>query len=48
MARKFASGKFKLKNPDKYIGTGTPTYRSGWEFTFCKLLAKTVLRLYGS
>ena len=36
MARKFASGKFKLKNPDKYIGTGTPTYRSGWEFTFCK------------
>jgi len=36
MARKFASGKFKLKNPEKYIGNKTPTYRSGWEFTFMK------------
>lgn len=33
---RFAQGKFNLKNPQKYIGTKTPTYRSGWEFTFCK------------
>jgi len=34
MARKFAQGKFTPKNPDKYIGKKTPTYRSSWEFTF--------------
>lgn len=33
---RFAQGKFTLKNPEKYIGTRTPTYRSGWEFTFMK------------
>ena len=33
---RFAQGKFNLKNPDKYVGTKTPTYRSGWEFTFMK------------
>ena len=33
---KFAKGKYKLKNPSKYVGNGTPTYRSGWEFTFMK------------
>jgi hypothetical protein len=33
---RFAQGKFNLKNPDKYIGNKTPTYRSGWEFTFMK------------
>jgi hypothetical protein len=33
---RFAQGKFVLKNPAKYIGTKTPTYRSGWEFTFMK------------
>jgi hypothetical protein len=32
----FAQGKFTLKNPAKYVGTKTPTYRSGWEFTFMK------------
>jgi hypothetical protein len=32
----FAQGKFNLKNPDKYIGNKTPTYRSGWEFAFMK------------
>jgi hypothetical protein len=35
MAR-FAQGKFNLKNPEKYIGNRTPTYRSGWEFAFMK------------
>jgi hypothetical protein len=34
MARNYASGKFQIKNPTKYIGKGTPTYRSGWEFAF--------------
>jgi len=33
---RFAQGKFNLKNPEKYIGNRTPTYRSGWEFTFMK------------
>lgn len=34
MARKWAQGKFELKNPEKYVGNKTPTYRSGWEHTF--------------
>ena len=33
---RFAQGKFNLKNPEKYVGNRTPTYRSGWEFTFMK------------
>ena len=33
---KFAQGKFTLKNPDKYVGKGTPTYRSSWEFAFMR------------
>lgn len=36
MARNYAQGKFNLKNPDKYVGKKTPTYRSGWEFSFMK------------
>lgn len=35
---RFASGKFTIKNPEKYIGKKIPTYRSSWEFqfmTFC-------------
>jgi hypothetical protein len=31
---RFAQGKFTLANPEKYIGTHTPTYRSSWEFAF--------------
>ena len=34
MASKFAKGKFTMKNPDKYVGTKTPTYRSSWEWSF--------------
>ncbi len=30
----YAQGLFTLKNPAKYVGTRTPRYRSGWEFTF--------------
>jgi hypothetical protein len=33
---RFAQGKFTLKNPAKYVGNKTPTYRSSWEFTFMK------------
>jgi hypothetical protein len=35
---RFARGKFVPKNPQKYVGNKTPTYRSswGWSFmTFC-------------
>lgn len=32
---KYAQGKYQIKNPEKYIGKKTPTYRSSWEFTFC-------------
>lgn len=31
---KYANGLFQVRNPEKYIGTKTPTYRSGWEFVF--------------
>jgi hypothetical protein len=35
---RWARGKFQLKNPDKYVGNHSPTYRSSWEWhfmTFC-------------
>lgn len=32
--KKFVQGKFTPKNPEKYIGTKTPTYRSSWEWAF--------------
>lgn len=31
---KFAQGKYQIQNPEKYVGNKTPTYRSGWEWTF--------------
>lgn len=31
---KYAQGKYALKNPSKYAGTKTPTYRSSWEWAF--------------
>lgn len=31
---KWAQGKYTPKNPQKYVGKSTPTYRSGWELTF--------------
>ena len=34
--KKFASGRFSMKNPDKYVGGRTPLYRSSWEFAFMK------------
>ena len=35
MAR-WAQGPYTIQNPQKYVGTGTPRYRSGWEFSFMK------------
>ena len=32
---KYASGKYTIKNPERYMGKRAPTYRSSWEFTFC-------------
>ena len=34
----FAKGKFIVKNRQKYVGKGVPTYRSGWEFSFMTFL----------
>jgi hypothetical protein len=33
---KFAQGIYKVKNPEKYIGSKAPRYRSSWEVTFCQ------------
>lgn len=37
MSLKFAQGIYKLKNPEKYVGLGTPKYRSSWEFAVMKM-----------
>lgn len=37
MTLKFSQGIFKLKNPDKYIGLGSPRYRSSWEFSVMRM-----------
>lgn len=31
---KFHQGKYQVKNPQKYAGGGSPTFRSSWEYTF--------------
>ena len=31
---KYASGKYQVKNPEKYMGKRLPNYRSSWEYTF--------------
>jgi hypothetical protein len=36
MATKFARGKFTMSQPEKYVGTKMPTYRSSWEFQFMR------------
>ena len=35
---KFAQGLYVVKNPQKYVGKGTPRYRSGWEHAFMRFL----------
>ena len=34
----FRQGPYTVKNAAKYVGKGTPKYRSGWELTFMILL----------
>lgn len=34
----FRQGIYTVRNPDKYVGKGTPRYRSGWEMTFMMFL----------
>jgi hypothetical protein len=34
MSLKFSQGVYTVQNPEKYIGVGSPRYRSSWEFTF--------------
>lgn len=33
---KFAQGPYVVKNKEKYVGKGTPRYRSGWEHAFMR------------
>jgi hypothetical protein len=33
---KFAQGAYVVKNKQKYVGRGTPRYRSGWEHAFMR------------
>jgi hypothetical protein len=35
---KFAQGAYVVKNKQKYVGKGTPRYRSGWELAFMRFL----------
>jgi hypothetical protein len=35
---KFAQGSYIVKNKQKYVGKGTPRYRSGWELAFMRFL----------
>lgn len=35
MSLRFSKGLYKIKNPEKYIGSRLPIYRSSWEMTFC-------------
>jgi hypothetical protein len=35
---KFAQGAYVIKNKAKYVGKGTPRYRSGWELAFMRFL----------
>lgn len=32
----FAQGPYTVLNPSKYVGKGTPRYRSGWELAFMR------------
>lgn len=34
MSLKYSQGIYNIKNPEKYLGTKAPVYRSSWEFTF--------------
>jgi hypothetical protein len=38
MAMNYRQGAYAVKNTAKYVGRGTPRYRSGWELTFMMFL----------
>jgi len=38
MAMNYRQGAYAVKNAAKYVGKGTPRYRSGWELTFMMFL----------
>lgn len=33
---RWAQGNYDIQNPAKYVGNGTPRYRSGWELSFMR------------
>ena len=33
---RWAQGRYQVINPAKYVGNGTPRYRSGWEHSFMR------------
>jgi len=37
MSLKFTQGIYAVKNPEKYIGLGSPRYRSSWEFSVMQM-----------
>lgn len=37
MSLRFSQGVFNIKNPNKYIGLGSPRYRSSWELSVMKM-----------
>ena len=37
MSLKFAKGQYNLKNPEKYIGSTVPIYRSSWEIAVMRM-----------
>jgi hypothetical protein len=36
MSLKFSKGAYKIRNPEKYISSKQPVYRSGWEEVFMR------------
>lgn len=36
MSLRFNQGVYKVQNPEKYMGSKPPVFRSGWEMTFCQ------------
>ena len=37
MSLKFSQGVYEVKNREKYIGLGSPRYRSSWELTVMRM-----------
>lgn len=38
MPQSQSSGRYKIRNPSKYVGTRQPVWRSTWELVVCKML----------